>query len=239
VVGQGSRVTEPATFNWDTSPTKRPTRRWHAKGPVESPLIIPDFFGGETEFGRQCQNYRDIGSRLNFALALAASWDRSNYKKRISKKDIVSFDDFWKSNDPDHFYNLVEMIRKAFLEEVGVELFIKMDEGYVDDDHKDVCFSIDILLNDRDFDELDDPVSINLDHGSNWGEMPCNLSIFESLDTLKDFIFNDDSYVANQGDEYDPLERIREPGQWATIERAGYSKEYFSEPNLLDDTFDP
>jgi hypothetical protein len=202
---------------------------------VNPPLRIPGTFGGETQFGRQGQDYKDLGSRLNFAAMLAGSWDAANFLKRIQKADLYNYGEFWDDHDPSDYRDLIVMLRRVLSARLGTDkiwIHLGADSIYLEDG---VDLSTDIWHNHRRYrthevdcggGEKEEAVNEDenvewsyIDHGSSWGEMPCNLSIFESDETLDDFLFRRDSYVASQGDEYTPLLRERLDGQWATIEK--------------------
>jgi len=191
---------------------------------VRPPLMIPGTFRGETDFGRQGADYHDLGDKLNFAVLIAGSWDYANFRVRLRAEDIDSdFSGFWKDHSPDEFVDLIGMIRRVLAKEYGddCDVFIHFDpeDLHYDAGSDNVDFSKDIWRNKRKFQKKDDLVLGYIDHGSNWGESPYNLAIFESEGTLSDFLFRVDSYVANQGDEYDPVPRKKRDGQWCTLQK--------------------
>jgi len=188
---------------------------------VNSPLLIPESFGGQTEFGRECTDYTDFGDRLNFAVLLAGYWDYANLRVRQRQKDCQEFDyyKFWTDHDPDKYVDLVRMIRRVLEDEFKADIFIMLDAELFDLDSQNIDLSKDIWKNSRKFRANDVLTSGYIDHGSNWGESPYNLTIFDSEADLRNFLFNSESYVANQGDEYTPVERVKKDGQWCTLER--------------------
>jgi hypothetical protein len=190
-------------------------------------LNIPEDFGGNTEFGRENVNYTDFGSRLNFALMLAESWDRYEKEQGILElKDNYYYcgrnDPFWNEHKPEDFHNLVKMIRKV----VGGALKCKSLNIYLENSWDTTDQKTDYYLNTKKINKKDKEYCY-VDHGSSWGEQPGNLKIFESEEMLYNFLFRKGSYVANRGDEYISKRIVPKDGDIVTValEHTGFTDE--------------
>ena len=185
-----------------------------AKGYKGRTINVPQTFGGNTEFGRECTNYTTFGDRLNFALLMAENWDFCCTQNGIpSKKDLFwNRDDYWKDHEPSNYKNLVAMVRRVVANELetdDIRVYMETDTFDGRDNH-----FLNSFVKDKDDDMYRDWCYI--DHGSNWSEMPCNLQIFDSDQNLHDFLFRKGSRVCNRGDEYEYAAEKLEDGEWAT-----------------------
>jgi hypothetical protein len=170
-------------------------------------LRVPQTFGGEVEFGRQCVDYKDFGSKLNFALMLAKYWDNLKQRPDFEKCLEYDYDQYWKSKGKDfigNLNNLVQMVKNVVLDYTAakkLEIYLDMDQWYLRGEIQEPRddWGNGFLQNEEDYYE-----SSYIDHGSLPGERPRNLEIFRDHDTLRDFLFGVNSFVANRGDEYEP-----------------------------------
>jgi hypothetical protein len=162
-------------------------------------LKIPNTFGGETEFGRQRQNYYDFGSRLNWAvlqaLYIKEIWD--DEKNGIPRKyvDRVYEGENWEFVTKHH--DDLEILYKVLKENLGIETIINNFD------------KVDSFI-DHSFD--DPHVSCYIDHGSNWHDNKKNvIDIFgeePNEDSIFEWLFNSDNYIANRSDEYNDSHQL-------------------------------
>jgi hypothetical protein len=155
-------------------------------------IKIPQTFGGETEFGRQRQNYTDFGSRLNWAilqvLYVKEAWDEKDSKKR---KYINSVYEGKNLEFLTIHHNDLDLLYKVLKENLKIDNIINNLDL---DSFENKCF--------------DDPkINGYIDHESNWhgnknnvihlfGEIPNEDHIFE-------WLFNSEGFIANRSDEYE------------------------------------
>lgn len=189
---------------------------------IGSKLIeVPQTFGGETDFGRQCRNDSDFGSKLNFAFMLAENWDRANNEGFGLDEHLKHgwSPSFWEKHSAKEFTNCVQMVREVLLEKwpesAGIVINFADDPWNGEDEETKPSK---YWLNNRSHETKQTYEHGYIDHGSNWWEQGGNMKIFESKETLKNFLFNRNSYIALQGDEYVPVYRELDKYQTATLE---------------------
>jgi len=190
-------------------------------------IKVPHSFPDATlEFGRGCEDHRDFGSRLVFALALAYSMD-AYQRKNGTKFDYLPSDEYWKKHSLSEYKHLVDRIRDALLEKFGrdKEVVFALAPYFYDEMGPDPLQYWKNpgerlrLPNKRGYDEDVDAIEYSVDHGSMWFEMPENLEIFRDEKTLSDFLFGRDSFVAERSDDYGAIDAELDPKkQWATID---------------------
>ena len=160
-------------------------------------LIVPFIFGGEVEFGRQRENYKDFGSRLNFAYLQALhlkgcrETKAENYYNGFLKDNLERTKIYNRYQDGliDSNYDFeINMLEKVLKDNIPGLLNIKWN----------------LLFEDFPMDEPPENVIIGyIDHQSLWYDNPDNYwQIFESTDSVFNWLFGVDNYVANRSDEY-------------------------------------
>lgn len=130
-------------------------------------LVLPNAEFGETEFGWQTEKYHDFWSKLNWCAIVVKS------KREQEKYDT-----------PD----------ETLKEQVETPWF-RFDDMYAL--LRKVCADAGLgeVLVDFGADCYDDLHGGYIDHQSNIGEEPANGRMFQSEKTLRDFLFNDGSYI--------------------------------------------
>lgn len=145
-------------------------------------IVLPDSKFGETEFGWQTEKYDDFWSKLNWcAIVVKSKRDQERYDTPDETlKEQVKTPWF-------RFDDMYALLRKVCAD-AGL--------GEVSVDFGADCY--------------DDPHGGYIDHQSNIGEEPDNGRMFQSEKTLRDFLFNDGSYIdcsndngGRDDDEYD------------------------------------
>jgi hypothetical protein len=186
-------------------------------------LKVPFVFGGNTAFGRERENYKDFGSRLNWAYLQAKSvYDcyithGAHYYKEFITPEREAFLEAHKND--------VELIEQTLIDNIDG---LKKVEWYL-----------------RDYSEMRDIeenhvagtfVESYIDHGSLWYEKESAYTdIFENSYTLFEWLFNPDCYIANRSDEYE------DAGDLEVNHMYDYSGEYeglFFNPWTDKDKFD-
>jgi len=146
-------------------------------------LVVPHQFGGETCFGRQRENYRDFGSRLNFAYLIAHSIYTFYEKKADGFRDGF-FDQHNKLMKK--YQSSIFMLEEVLKETFGfteIKWLIKADDDYEG--------------------PPDGKIGGYIDHQSTWYERPGNIEhIFKDKQTLYNWLFGTNNYIANRSDEY-------------------------------------
>jgi len=167
-------------------------------------LYVPYIFGGEFEFGRQRQNYKDFGSRLNWAYMQAkyAQNAANHYKteeekyRAWSKEDIKFYDEISKRND----IQLLEEVLKEHLNIDKVEWKIRLDaeeyDGFTNSKNMKSYPNEDIPF-----------MGGYIDHQSINREEDYN-KIFGNKETIFNWLFGVDNYVACRSDEYDDADDL-------------------------------
>jgi hypothetical protein len=153
-------------------------------------LVVPSLFGGETEFGRQRQNYNDFGSRLNFAYLLANDLQETYLNNGVKYYEGFITPEIRKLLD-DHKSD-VEMLECVLMKNI---------KGC-----KKIVWNLQPLVNDG---FGSDEGRGYIDHGSQWYEKQgMYQEIFESEDSLFSWLFGEGNYVANRSDEYADVESL-------------------------------
>jgi hypothetical protein len=162
---------------------------------VHSTVHIPGTYGGEVEFGRGCQNFYELGDRLNWATLIALRWDCMDGVPL----DFGYAPKFWETHSPKDFRNLMSMIVKSLKKYVGCE---KVVFHLVDDrgDEERINYAA-TLKRMRDVHWGKNTILGYIDHQSMFFETPGNLGIFERQDILDMFLFNTQSIVCERSDE--------------------------------------
>lgn len=132
-------------------------------------LVLPNAEFGETEFGWQTDKYNDFWSKLNWCAIILRS-------KREQEKYDTS-DETLKECVKNPWFRSSEM-EKTFMK-------VCSDAG----------MNVSVAWCRRDDDPDDYSYDGYIDHQSNVGEMPENARMFRSEKTLRDFLFNDGSYI--------------------------------------------
>jgi hypothetical protein len=156
-------------------------------------LSVPFIFGGEIEFGRQRDNYRDFGSRLNFAYLQAKSLQDAYLD------DCKQFYTGFKTPEITELLNNhcddVQLLEKVLIKHIN---------GLKKIDWR--------LLDYHEFQKRESKNNFEsgawaqgyIDHGSLWHDkLDVYLDIFKDEDTLFEWLFNNSNYIANRSDEYD------------------------------------
>ena len=140
-----------------------------AANPDDAAYTLPSPDAGELEFGWQTERYYDLSSKLNWCAIILRS-------KREQEKYDTS-DETLKECVKNPWFRSSEM-EKTFMKvcsDAGIN--VAMAWHRKDDD-----------LDDYSHDGY-------IDHQSNVGETPENARMFRSEKTLRDFLFNDGSYI--------------------------------------------
>ena len=150
-------------------------------------LHIPYTFGGEVEFGRQRQNYTDFGSRLNFAVLTAYSI--ANFRTPEGKKRYCE-----NFTDREH----VAKIADRDIEE------LKMIESVLIANIPGLEKVVNHII-DYEWGKNARPNNVEgfIDHQSSWYDRPETYwEIFENEDSVFQWLFGANNYIANRSDEY-------------------------------------
>jgi len=157
-----------------------------------STLYVPFTFGGEVDFGRQRENYKDFGSRLNFAWLLA---------ERLQRVRINKAADFHK----DFVKNMSDDVRKIYDRDVDEVLML---ETVIKDNIPNVT-NINWLLTEENYSMNKAKMSGHIDHQSQWFDRTDNYwMIFEDNDSIFHWLFGEGNYVANRSDEYGDADEL-------------------------------
>ena len=187
-------------------------------------LLVPHTFGGETEFGRQRQNYGDFGSRLNFAYLIALQLEKCR------ETDASKFhEDFLKDKRRMKIFKRkgeVKLLEKVLIDNIPGLKTIKWH--LVENEYG--------LNDDREHNTVDGYI----DHGSTWSENFDNYyDIFENEDSVFQWLFGAENYIANRSDEYGDASELevdhRQDYSWDYVNEQGQMVDlYFNEYNDPD-----
>jgi hypothetical protein len=161
-------------------------------------LKVPYQFGGNYEFGRERQDYKDLGSRLNWAYLQARSVrDTYEAKTYLSKSFIKERTAFVEKHKDD-----VTLLEKVLLDTIPglnkIVWYLVTDMGM-----KDIRNS---YKGDEKYkyDYEQHYIEGYIDHGSLWYEKPkLYEEIFENSGTIFQWLFGIGNYIANRSDEYE------------------------------------
>ena len=158
-------------------------------------LYVPHTFGGQIEFGRQRANYKDFGSRLNFAYLLAHSLTT------MLESDGDKYDkDFWKRVKPfaEKYSQCINMLEEVLFEHLKVD---KIEWKLISEAHPNW-----VDIGDNNDQYSDEPLTLAgyIDHQSNWYDRQDMFEeIFENKDALFNWLFGVDNVICNRSDEYE------------------------------------
>jgi hypothetical protein len=174
-------------------------------------MINPQIFGGETQFGRQRENYKDFGSRINFAFLQCKS-----IKDMVDGEHQKYNEEFWDRIEPfaiEH-YNDLDMLNEILKENLKVKEIIwaftkgekfpwdRADQNSPEDNK---------LYGDLFNLGIQNPELIcgYIDHGSMWYEnREMYLEMFTDKESLFNWVFGADNFIANRSDEYDDANEL-------------------------------
>ena len=155
-------------------------------------LLVPYTFGGEVEFGRQRYNYKDFGSRLNFAYLMAYSIQKCRNTQGAQFREEFLSDKKRKLiyNQYGEIILLEQVLKENILGLQNIKWFLIEDEFNSDN-------------------KKDDEIIGYIDHGSSWYEKPDNYwNIFKNKKMVFEWLFGKDNYIANRSDEYEDASEL-------------------------------
>jgi hypothetical protein len=173
-------------------------------------LKIPQSFGGQIEYGRQRENYKDFGSRLNFAVlhSLYIKQTYDNYKEKPEGKRKYSEHLY---NDENlaflkKYYNAYNCIENVLLKHIpNIKKVVNNLEVYEFSEK-------DIEENNLWYHGKGDAIVGYIDHGSCWYEKRKIITdIFGdplNENEIFSWLFSPKNYIANRSDEYEDMNSL-------------------------------
>jgi hypothetical protein len=161
-------------------------------------LKVPYMFGGNYEFGRERQNYTDIGSRINWAYLQAKSVEECKGKGHPSLKNKVKWINQHKND--------VALLEKVLIDNIPgvdkIDWYLKTEIGMAELKNG--------IKNDREKYETSQRYFEGyVDHGSMWYEKQEEYEkIFEDENAIFCWIFGKGNYIANRSDEYEDVDEL-------------------------------
>ena len=145
---------------------------WSRASTAEGEIeAVPRSEYGECDFGWQTEKYRDFWSKLNWCAIIAR-------EKRAMEKNEQA-DETFKANVEKPWFRYSEM--EALLKKVCADAGVSIEIDFSEDEYGGFKYGY-------------------IDHQSNIREEPDNARMFRDEKTLRDFLFNDGSYIDNSND---------------------------------------
>jgi len=152
---------------------------------------VPHHTGGVCEFGSHGDTLYDFGSKLNWALLQAISVDilKMQVGNNPPPNEFLCDHPYWKDFPFRDFDSLVLKVRAAVLEQCSVRLDIFFQNETDEADWRMFWFNKPLDPSKPFFLHEDRLVEASIDHGSLWRSNPELLHIFETRESLRDFLF--------------------------------------------------
>jgi hypothetical protein len=158
-------------------------------------LVVPHIYGGQLEFGRQRDNYKDFGSRLNWAYLQA-----HHLTEMLAKNGNGYNENFWQRVKPftEKYKQCINMLEEVLFENLEINKINWLLISDIDTKKwQDAC--------DNEYQYSDDPLTLTgyIDHQSLWHDRQDMFEeIFESKETIFHWLFGIDNMICNRSDEY-------------------------------------